>query len=250
MRRWIAVGLTLALLVGTLSLLSACGGRITYENSESYQTGTLWTEGEIKGVEIYWEGREVRVTGAFSTMISVKEDYTEKDEKALRYSFENGILKIYPCASGTRLGDLSKTLFVELPYAQAYALDYVNIVAVGDTAVDVQLLRPKTLSLTAEDGDISFDGLFGDGKFATKSGNLHVSGVGCDSFDFVSDTGSANISLHLQGFTAVMRGGEGFFTTTYDAHQNGNIYTYGTQTPLLLFTTSGNVRLSDEEIMS
>ena len=250
MKRWITVGLTLALLVGTVSVFTACGRRITYENSESYQAGTLWTEGEIKGIEIYWEGREVRVTSAFSTMISVKEDYTGTDEKALRYLLEDGILKIYPCASGTRLGDLSKTLFVELPYAQAYALDYVKVVALGDTALDIHQLRAGTLSLKAEDGDISFDGLFGEGKFVTESGNLRVNSVSCESFDFASDTGSANVSLHLQGFTAIMRENKGFFTSTYDVYQNGNIYTYGTQEPLLLFTTSGNVRLSDEEIMS
>lgn len=248
MKKLITVTLSLSLILGAIAMLTACGNRVTYENSESYSVGPLWAEDEVKAIEIYWEGREVSVFGAFSDMISLKEDYTQKDEKALRYLFEDGILKVYPCASGERLGDLSKTLFVEIPYTQAYALDYVKIVATEDTNVDIKLLKPKTLDVTTEDGDITFDGILLDGKFKTEEGDLTVTSIGCDSFDFASETGNANLYFHLQGFTAIMRENKGHFTTTYDTHQNGSIYTYGTQEKILMFLTEGYVSLSDTSI--
>lgn len=248
MKKALALILTLSLLLGCVSMLSGCGRRISYENGEAYTAGAFESDADIHSIEIYWDGKAVRVTSAFTDKIVAKEDYEEKDEEALHYSIADGVLKIYPCASGERVGDLSKTLLLQLPMAIVDGLRSLKIEAYGDTKVDLQTMKASSLSVVAEDGSVHMDGALSRIYVETVKGDLSVKSATVTELDFVSVVGNANLSLHLQGFIAVMRGEVSEFKTNYEGTDGGTRFDYGTQETILTFDTEGAVSIFDYDI--
>ncbi len=248
MKKFLSLFLTAALLFSSLLAFSSCGMRIEYEGAENYTAGAFKTEEKITSLEIFWDGNFVSVSGAFTDKIKAEEDYFETDKKALRYLVEDGVLKIYPCASGARPGKLNKSLLLTLPMEIANNLKSVTINAYDDTKVVLQLLKIDKLTVVAEDGSVKGNGTFDDVSVQTQKGSLTLVSPELSNLKFVSDIGSANLSLHLQGFAAVMQGDKGEFTTTYDVTENNRLYTYGTQGSLLTFMTAGNVTLDDTDV--
>lgn len=248
MKKILSLVLTAVMLLSTVLAFSSCGMHVEYENGEKYTAGAFEMNEKITSLEIFWNGNYVSVTGAFTDKIKAEEDYFEKDEKSLHYLIEDGVLKIYPTASDTRLGKLNKSLFLTLPMEIANNLKSVKINAFDDTKVVLQMLKVDNLSVVAEDGAIKGEGTFENVSVETQKGNLSLSSPELLNLNFVSDIGSANLSLHLQGFVAVMQREDGTFTTSYDVTEDNRLYTYGTQTSLLTFLTSGVVRLDDLKI--
>lgn len=249
MKKLLALILVPCLLLGCVTALSGCARRITYENEEAYSVGAFETDADIHTVEIYWDGRGVSVTAAYTDKIKATEDHTDADAKAMRYAISDGVLRIYPCASGKSVEKLSKTLFLELPMEIVDGLRSVKIEAVGKTKVNLQMIKASSLSVIAEDGNVSIDGSLSKVYVKTKTGSLDVKSATVKEFDFVSLVGNAKLSFHLQGFVAVMRGEDGTFTTDYDASQNGRIYSYGAQDTILTFETEGAVNLNRYDIV-
>ena len=253
MKKILALILVPCLLLGSLFLFSGCAKRVKYDNGDAYSTtssGLIETEEEIHSVEIYWEGKIVSVIGSLLTdTVKVTEDETEDEDKALHYLVEEGVLKIYPCASGERLGDLSKSLILQLPLTLANSLRSLKIEVKGDTKVQLSTMKPASLEVVAEDGSVSFeDGTLDRVRVETVKGNLTVQAPKVTDLAFLSEVGNANISSRLYGFTAVMHNENGTFTSDYDMTQNGKIYTYGTQETVFIFDTEGKIHLQDYDI--
>ena len=242
--RLVALSLSLCLLLA----FSGCGFQVTYENAESYTAGALQTEKTIKSLEIHWVSGEVSVLGAMTTKLIAYDNHAAGGEEGLYHQLDGDTLRIYPCASGIDAPDFAKKLTVKIPLAYAYELESVRIVAVGDTKATLGSLGTQDLTVTAEDGDVSFDGSFETASITTKRGNFTAKSMSFDKLNFVSDKGNANLSLHTNGFTAVMREGKGRFTTTYAAYRNGDVYTFGTMEDELLLLTAGTVTLKDSPI--
>ena len=174
---------------------------------------------------------------------------TEDEDKALHYLVEEGVLKIYPCASGERLGDLSKSLILQLPLTLANSLQSLKVEVKGDTKVQLSTMKPASLEVVAEDGSVSFeDGTLDRVRVETVKGNLTVQAPKVTDLAFLSEVGNANISSRLYGFTAVMHNENGTFTSDYDMTQNGKIYTYGNQETVFIFDTEGKIHLQDYDI--
>ena len=227
MKKILALILVPSLLLGSLLLLSGCSKRVRYDNGDAYLTatnGVIETDEEIHSVEIYWDGKLVSVIGSLLTeKVKFAEDQTNDADKSLHYLVEEGVLKIYPCASGERLGDLSKTLILQLPTTMANNLRSLEIQAVGDTKVQLSTMKPSKLSVRAEDGSVNFEGEFKEAYVETVKGNFTAEIPTFTEIEFVSEIGNANISSHLYGFMAVMLNENGSFTGDYEATQNGNI---------------------------
>lgn len=248
MKKYMALALALLFTVCSLAAFSGCGFQVTYENAESYTAGALQTENKIKAIEIHWVSGEVAVTGTVTTKLVAYDNHATGGEEGLYHQLDGETLRIYPCASGTDVRDLAKKLTVKIPLAYAYELESIRVVAVGDTKVTLETLGVKDLAVTAEDGDVLFDGAFDTASVSTKHGNFTAKSRSFDRLDFVSKKGNANLSLHTNGFTAVMREEKGRFTTDYEVHQNGNVYTFGTMEDELLLLTAGTVTLKDTPV--
>ena len=248
MKRILALLLLPCLLLGSMAL-SGCSQRITYENGKNYAVGAFESAEKINAVEIYWDGRAVSVIAAFTDKIRAEEDYFEEDGKAMRYAIEEGVLKIYPCASGKRVGKLSKTLFLQIPMEMANALSSVTVHAYDDTKVSLQMMQASKTKVLAEDGNVSIDGSLSSVYVETVKGDLTLKSATLADLEFVSEIGNANLSLHLQGFTAVMREGKGTFESEYAVSENNGIYAYGTQATLISLLTEGKVTLDDFDIL-
>ena len=239
MKKIFALILASSLLLGSMLLFSGCSKRVRYDNGDDYsaldESGVIATEEDIHSVKLYWDGTTVVITGSLnSDGIKATEDKTDDADKSLHYLVEDGVLNIYPCASGERLGDLAKSLILELPIALANSLQSLNVEVVGDTKVMMQMMKPTSLTVRAEDGNVSFDGTLNEAYVETTKGNLDVKTPTLFDVTFLSEVGNANISSHLYGFTAVMYNEDGSFTSSYEAAQNGKIYTYGTQETVLV----------------
>lgn len=248
MKKLLSLALTAVLLLSSVLAFSSCGMHVEYVDAEKYTAGAFETSEKITSLEIFWDGNYVSVTGAFTDKIKAEEDYFENDERSLRYLIEDGVLKIYPCASDKRLGKLNKSLFLTLPMEIANNLKSVKINAFDDTKVVLQMLKVEELAVVAEDGNVKGEGTYKNVSVETQKGNLTLSSPELLHLGFVSDIGSANLSLHLQGFAAVMQSEKGTFTTTYDVAEDNRLYTYGTQESLLTFLTAGAVTLDDLKI--
>lgn len=254
MKKILALILVPCLLLGSLFLFSGCAKRVKYDNGDAYSTtstGLIETEETIHSVEIYWEGKIVSVIGSLLTnTVKVAEDETEDDDKALHYLVEEGVLKIYPCASGERISDLSKSLILQLPLAMANSLQSLKIEVKGDTKVQLSTMKPASLEVLAEDGNVSFEnGTLDRVRVETVKGNLTVRTPKVTDFAFLSEVGNANIDSRLYGFTAVMHNENGTLTSGYDMTQNGKIYTYGTQETVFIFDTEGKIHIQDYDIL-
>lgn len=249
MKKMLAFLLASLLLLGSLLLFGGCGRSVSYENEEAYSVGSFKTTENVHAVKIYWDGRAVSVSAAYRNDISATEDYKGTDGKAMRYKIDGGVLEIYPASSGKSVEKLEKTLFLEIPMEMMMnSIDSFTIETVGDTKVNLQMMNAEDVSVTTEDGNVSVDGALSILNVKTEKGNLDVKSATVLSLDFTSITGDASLSLHLQGFTAVMRNENGSFTTDYAASENERIYTYGTQESVLTFMTEGNVTLRDYDI--
>lgn len=248
MKKLLSFLLVLTLLFGCVSLFSGCARRVTYENEEDYSVGAFETDEEIHTVEIYWDGRGVSVSAAFRDKIRAQEDYENADAKAMRYAISDGVLKIYPCASGKSVEKLAKTLFLELPMEIVDGLRSLKIETAGRTKVNLQMMKAEKLTVIAKDGNVSIDGALSRVFVETKTGNFDIKSATITELDFKSLTGNANLNLHLQGFLAVMREEEGTFRTDYDVSENGTLFSYGSQEAFLAFTTEGTVNLKDYDI--
>lgn len=251
MKKIFALLLTISMLLGSMLLLSGCSARVRYDNADAYTAaeGSFEIEEEIHSVEIYWEGKYVSVSGAFVNKVKAQEDHETADNKAMHYLVEDGVLKIYPCASGKKVADLAKSLFLELPMDIANSLQKLEIKGKGDTTVYLQMMKPTELLVTTEDGSVNFDGELNRAHVETEKGNFVAKSVSLSDLEFVSEVGNVNISLHLYGFTAVMLNEKGTFVSDYEETQNGNIYSYGTQEPSLIFDTEGVVNLQEYKIL-
>lgn len=242
--------LILCLLLSSLSLFVGCGasGEVVYEEADTYSVGSARVEDKITAVEIYWVSGSVTLKGALTTKTVIWEDYHYESNNTLRYRVKDGVLQVYPSASGVKDADkVKKNLEVELPLDLANALERVEIKTEGNTPVTVEMLKTKKLSVNTAAGSIDVDSQLKTANFITKSGNLKVSSIGADSLSFASKTGSAELALHLYGFTAVMENKKGSFESGYECYRNGNIYTYGTQETSLRLSTAGKVTLNDVE---
>ncbi|MBE6655907.1 MAG: DUF4097 domain-containing protein [Ruminococcaceae bacterium] len=248
MKKLLALILVPCLLLGSMLMLSGCSRRVSYENEEMYSVGAFASDEKIRAVEIYWDGRGVSVSAAFTDKITAVEDYEKSNGKAMRCAVEDGVLKIYPCASGKRVGKLAKTLFVDIPVEIMNSLSSVKICAVEDTKVNLQMVNAAEVSVVAQDGNVSIEGSMTKVTVETEKGNLNLKSATVGDLDFTSIIGNANLYLHLQGFTAVMRGETGSFTTSYNVSENNRLYTYATGEALLTFTTEGKVDLRDYDI--
>lgn len=239
--------LALSLLLTLLGALSSCGDKLEYDGEEEFVMGGFSTAETVTAVEILWVKGSVTLSGTLSSKVSVKENYPYKNDGALRYRLKDGVLQIYPCASGADATEVAKDLTVEIPYEMAYALESVKITAQGDVPVGLNMIEAKTLDVTTVSGDVHFKGRLQKANVTTESGSFTADSIKANDLRFTSETGNATLVLHLSGFTAVMQNGEGSFETGYEAHRNGSIYTFGTQTPSLIFDTAGKVTLSDVE---
>lgn len=253
MKKLLATSLALCLLLGSVFVFSGCARRVKYDDADKYSTtedGIIATEESIHSVEIYWDGTGVLVSGSFnSDKITAKETETDDPDKSLHYLVEAGVLKIYPCASGERLGDEPKGLSLELPMSLASSLQSLDIEVKGETKVFLQMIKPAKLSVNAEDGNVSFDGALTEARVETVKGNLTVkSNLPIVDLEFVSEIGNADITTHVYGFTAVMRNEKGSFTTDYAATQNGSIFTCGNPDATFVLDTEGQVALHDYKI--
>ena len=248
MKKFLSLLLAMALLCATLLTFSSCGRRISYEESEKYSAGAFETDEKITAIEIYWDGNYVSVGGAYTANTTVEEDYFKEDARALRYLVEDGVLKIYPCESGKGLGKTNKSLFVTLPMDVATGLKSVKITAADETKVVLQMLKVDNLTVSSEDGNVRCDGTYKEVSVKTEKGSLTLTSPEITNLNFTSDIGSANLSLHMQGFMAVMQNEKGTFDTTYEISEDSGIYTYGTQDSLLTFNTAGIVHLEDVSI--
>ena len=257
MKKILALILVPCMLLGTLFLLSSCSNRVKYDNAEAYTAGAFEIEAEIHSVEIYWEGKYVSVSGSLTEKIKAEEGALNADgeslrdladEESLHYLVEDGVLKIYPCASGERIDELEKSLFIELPMTMANNLQKLEIRAMSDTSVYLQMMKPKDLKVYTDGGNVSFDGTLDRVHVETETGNFVATSTTLTDLEFISYTGSASITAHLYGFTAVMRNEDGTFTSEFEASQNGNLYTYGTQETIFIFDTAGTVEIKDKPL--
>ncbi len=141
-----------------------------YQNSGSYLTGSFtYTAEEIKSVEIHWRSGEVNLTESDSEELSVTESDAElPEESAMHYLIDNGVLKIYFCASGAaiRVYPESKHLSVEIP-----------------KNIDVQV---KTTSAPVKAGDLEQKNV----EIDTESGNAELGGVKAESVDIGTTSGT------------------------------------------------------------
>ena len=240
--------LILALLASSLALFAGCGsaGSVKYADPDSYSVGSGSTTEEITAVEIYWPCGSVNVSGALTVDVDVREDYYYKNDHALRYRVREGVLQIYPAASGVNdAHKVKKNLTVSLPLDIASSLERVEIKTIGDTPVTLKNVKPANLSVQTAAGNVDFQGQLKRAEIVTESGSFKAYSIGTESLRFTSKTGSAELALHLYGYVAVMENAKGSFESGYECYQNGNIYTYGTQETTCIFSTAGKVTLND-----
>ncbi|MBQ9735666.1 MAG: DUF4097 family beta strand repeat protein [Clostridia bacterium] len=245
-KKYTALALAALLLLASLTLLSSCGGTVRYDDAD-YKTGGLISDSEtVKAIEIVWQSGEVKVEGVLTDKLFVMEDRLPGDDLALRYRLKDGVLSIYPCASGENAARLEKKLIVQIPYAMANALERVTVTT--DSAdVECSLLTTAALTVTTDSGDVSYMGGAKDATVTTVSGELDMQASGVDALCFTSVSGDADVAIQTAGFKAVMNGGSGEinFDGPISVHQSANIYSYGDQKSTLVFTTkSGEVELS------
>lgn len=245
LKKILTCALTLALLLAMLGAFTSCGEKVRYDGEDEFTMGGFSTEETVTSIEILWVKGSVTIAGSLGNKVSVKENYKHRNDNTLRYRLADGVLQIYPCASGTDAEEVAKDLTVELPYAMAYALENVKIVAKGDVAVGMNMIETKTLNVTAEAGNVHYKGRLHKATVTTASGDFSADSMTAEEIRFTSDTGDATLALHLFGFTAVMQDERGTFASTYEAYKNGGIYTYGTQASTLIFATDGKVTLTD-----
>lgn len=244
-KKILTCALALALLLALLGVFTSCGNRVKYDGADEFVMGGFSTEETVTSVEILWVKGSVTLTGTLLPKVSVKENYAHRNDNTLRYHLSDGVLRIYPCASGADAEEVAKDLTVEIPYEMAYALESVKIVAKGDVAVGINMIETKTLDVTAEAGNVHYKGRLHKASVTTQSGNFTADSMTAEELRFTSDTGNATLALHLFGFTAVMQDERGSFESTYETYKNGGIYTYGTQATTLIFATDGKVTVTD-----
>lgn len=247
MKKIFALLLVSCLLLGSLLCFSGCATRVEYDNAEAYTAGDFEIKETIHSVEIHWEGKYVMVSGHALSTIKAEDDYDGDKEVSLHYLVEDGVLKIHPCASGETVDGLEKSLLLYLPIDVANNLRKLEINVTGETNVELLMMKPAELIVNAEDGDINFDShALNKVRIKTEKGSFKAKSVSVSELEFVSETGDAQLFLHLYGFTAVMRNEDGTFSSPdYEATENGAIYTYGTQDPALVFDTAGKVILKE-----
>lgn len=252
MKKIVSVLLAISLMLGAMTLLTGCAECIKYSDEDSYSTGPLNTpDKNITAVEIYWTSGAVEINGVLVSQLGVSgvtvwEDYTATNDNTVRTRVVNGVLQIYPAASGTRVEDIpKKTLKVELPLDVAYALESVSVTVLGDAKVSLNKVNPKSLSLSTKTGDVMIDGTPASASITTVSGNLVMTSINTPEYlRFASETGNATLAVPLYGFAAVMEEGMGQFVTDYEVTENGNIYSTGTQATTFAFRTAGTVTLN------
>ncbi len=233
-----------ALLLACLGLFVGCGGKITYEDADSYTAGPLQTDERITAIEIYWEDGEVLLKNTIAAKLYATEDADiGAAPPKMHHRIENGVLRIYPCASGERV-NTEKTLTLLLPYDYANQVESIRITAQGNAPVTVDGTAAGTLIVNADTAPVILKGKLGEVTVTTSSGDLRVETQRAEGLTFTSDKGNASISLKTNGFVAVMQG-EGSFTSEYDAHRDGNVYRYGNQSLPMIFDTRGDVVLKD-----
>ena len=110
------------------------------------------------------------------------------------------------------------------------------------------LVEAEELLVVAEDGDVDFEGTLMNAQIETVKGDLTAKSPTLSNLDFRSITGDAKLSLHLQGFTAMMINSHGKFESDYEVTENENIYSYGTMETVMLFETEGNVSVREYKL--
>lgn len=248
MKKIITGLLILSLLVASLSLLAGCAseGKVKYADPDSYSVGSASIDEEITAVEIYWACGSVTLSAELTVDVDVWEDYHYPNSHALRYRVKDGVLQIYPAASGVNdAHKVKKDLEVNLPLAVAASLERVEIKTIGETPVTLKNVKPAQLFISTTAGDVDFLGQLKKAEITTVSGNFKARSIGTESLRFASKTGSADLALHLYGFTAVMENKKGSFESSYAFYKNDDIYTYGTQETPCVFSTAGKVTLND-----
>ena len=234
--------LTGALMLALLGAFVGCADNITYENADEYTAGDFQTEEKISSVVIYWEGGEVLLKNTISSTLRASE---ERDATAVKmqYRIKDGVLSIYPCASGERV-EAKKSLTLYLPYDYANTIETVSITTVGAAPVTVESAAAQKLTVVADAAPVIVKGRIGEVNVTTATGDLLIESQRAEKINFTSDKGNASISLQTNGFVAVMQGG-GELTTEFDAHRDGNAYRYGNQSLAMIFDTRGDVALKN-----
>ena len=253
MKKISAILLVACMLLGSLFLFTGCADRVKYEDEDSYASGPMNTPNkDITAIEIYWTSGEVEIRGILLSQIgtsgvTVWEDYTANNDNTMRTRLVNGVLQIYPSASGTKVDDIpKKKLTVDLPLDLAYRIESISVTALGDTCVSLDRVNPNALTVNTRAGDVTVNGTPKSVSVTTVGGNLNMTGsVG--SLHFISETGSADLALLSYGFAAVMENASGRFETDYAVSENGNIYSYGTQSDAFRFDTAGTVKITKSE---
>lgn len=232
--------LAAVLVLASLGLFVGCGGKITYENADEYAAGNLQTDEKISSVEILWEGGEVILKNTISSQVRATETKDPTVDE-MRYLVRDGVLRIYPCASGDRVAS-EKSLTLYLPFDYANTMQSIRITTFGDSPVRVDGVTMKTLTVSTETAPVILKGKMGEVAVTTESGDLYIESQRAEKIDFTSNKGNASLTLQTNGFVAVMQGG-GELTSEFDAHRDGNAYRYGNQSLAMIFDTRGKVAL-------
>ena len=238
--------LAAALLLATLGLFVGCSGKVTYENAESYTAGDFDTDEKITAIEIYWQGGEVLLKNTISSKLYASEERDVRTDPQMYHAVADGVLRIYPCASGESVGSQEKALTLLLPYEYGNDLKSVRIVCEGDAQVMVDGVIAESLTVSTAAAPVILKGKLGTTSVTTTTGDLYVESMQAQGLTFRSNRGNATLSLQTSGFVAVIEG-RGDFNSEYEAHRDGDVYRYGNQSLPMIFDTRGDVTLKQYE---
>ena len=158
--------LTALILIITLRGCNRGEGAFVYDNSGKYTAGE-WSESlAVSSLDIEWLEGEVRVVSSVDlNTLTISESADEELDVgvSMHYYFDGGILRIKPCASGTRIDKVpEKTLTVYLPIG--YSLTDLDITTSGADIIIEEAYSPASfMELSSSSGRISLD-LLGSSK--------------------------------------------------------------------------------------
>lgn len=176
------IPLVACIALSACAALGGCGVRsgYLYDDAKSYSVGDAVITESVTELDVDWVGGNVEIIYEDRQGISISETSEKKysSSQTMRYSVENGTLKIKYAKSGTtNLKKLSKNLKIVLPAADA--LKYYEV-------------ETEAANLTVEGIRCQ------DFSFGSNSGNLNFTGAVVHEFE--AETDSGNVTANLSAF--------------------------------------------------